>query len=159
MPNATARDSSDAHYRHAHRAQCRGGRRSDGVRARCPRNGVASPPSPQKTYTICPMPTPFDTLRKILQNESSRGYDNKGMIGGLDKYVPVLEQQARTAGVDAAVLDEIIGLMKNYGSLAPENRPDAVKALLAQLPQSAPAPQPIRTAPPEREKEREKERE
>ncbi len=100
------------------------------------------------------MPTPFDTLRKILQNESSRGYDNKGMIGGLDKYAPVLEQQARAAGADPALLDEIIGLMKNYGSLAPENRPDAVKALLAQLPQ--PAPPPIRTAPRTQEREREK---
>jgi ATP-dependent DNA helicase RecG len=87
------------------------------------------------------MTNPFETLRKILQNEAARGYDNKGMVGGIDKFIPAFEGQARKAGVEEALIADVVGWMKQYSALSTEDRAKAMSDLLARLPVAVPAPQ------------------
>jgi ATP-dependent DNA helicase RecG len=86
------------------------------------------------------MTDPFDTLRKILQNEASRGHDNRGMVGGVDKFAPAFEQQARNAQADPVLIEQVVNWLKQYPALSPDERARAMKDLLAQLPASMPAP-------------------
>ena len=87
------------------------------------------------------MTNPFETLRKILQNEAARGYDNKGMVGGIDKFIPAFEQQARKANVEEALIAEVVGWMRQYAALSLEDRAKAMSDLLARLPVAVPSPQ------------------
>ncbi len=87
------------------------------------------------------MTNPFETLRKILQNEAARGYDDKGMVGGIDKFIPAFEQQARKANVEEALIAEVVGWMKQYSTLSMEDRAKAMSDLLARLPMAVPSPQ------------------
>ncbi len=82
------------------------------------------------------MANPFDILRGMLRNEGSRGHDNKTVSGGLDKYIPAFEQQARKAGVDEALITEVAAWLRSYGALTPEQRPEAIATLLPKLPAS-----------------------
>ncbi len=94
------------------------------------------------------MANPFDTLRKILNNEAARGYDNKGIIGGLDKYVPLLQQQAQAAGAEPAVVADVVDRLQRYPGLPGSDRAAAIAELLTRLPASMPAaPRPPVTPP------------
>jgi ATP-dependent DNA helicase RecG len=93
------------------------------------------------------MANPFDTLRGMLKNEISRGYDNQIVRGGLDKYSPAFEQQARKANFDEALIAETLAWLKSYGGLTPEQRAEAIKEFLPKLPTALPKPA-IASAPP-----------
>ncbi len=88
------------------------------------------------------MANPFDILRGMLRNEGTRGYDNRTVSGGLDKYIPAFEQQARKASFDEALIAEVAAWIRDYGTLAPEQRAEAIKAFAPKLPTSLPKPQP-----------------
>ncbi len=68
------------------------------------------------------MANPFDTLRGMLKNEGSRGYDNQIIRGGLDKFIPAFEQQARKANFDDAIIAETTQWLQAYGNLTTEQR-------------------------------------
>ncbi|MBI3241718.1 MAG: ATP-dependent DNA helicase RecG [Chloroflexi bacterium] len=96
------------------------------------------------------MTNPFETLRKILQNEAARGYDNKGMVGGIDKFIPAFEQQARNAGLDEALIADVVAWMKNYQATPLDDRAKAMSDLLARLPVATttpPTPRPAAQPP------------
>jgi len=95
------------------------------------------------------MANPFDTLRGMLRNEGSRGYDNKTVSGGLDKYIPAFEQQARRAQFDEGLIDEVVAWIKAYSGLAPEQRTEAIKTLLPKLPTTVPRPPQQPAKPPD----------
>ncbi len=110
------------------------------------------------------MANPFDTLRGMLKNEGTRAYDNRSVTGGLDKFIPAFEQQARKASFDEALIAEVSAWMRDYGTLTPEQRPEAIKTLLAKLPSQparpTPRPEPPRPQPqPERTERRDERRE
>ena len=94
------------------------------------------------------MANPFDTLRGMLKNEGTRGYDNRTVSGGLDKFVPAFEQQARKANFEEALITETATWIREYSTLAPELRAEAVKALLLKLPAAPPRQQPTRPPQP-----------
>ncbi|MEK6573982.1 MAG: ATP-dependent DNA helicase RecG [Chloroflexota bacterium] len=88
------------------------------------------------------MANPFDILRGMLRNENTRGYDNRTVSGGLDKYIPAFEQQTRKASFDDALIAEVAAWIRDYGTLTPEQRAEAIKAFAPTLPTSLPKPQP-----------------
>ena len=94
------------------------------------------------------MSNPFETLRKILENELSRGCDNKAVTGGLDKFAPAFENQARSANADVAAVDEFVNWLKNYSYTPPERRADSIKVIITRLTALAPpAPHPRHQPP------------
>lgn len=100
------------------------------------------------------MTNPFDTLRGMLKNEGTRGYDNQTVRGGLDKYLPAFEQQARNASFDESLIAEAAAWIKDYGALAPEQRAEAIRAIIPKLATALPRPQPQSQSAPPRPPER-----
>src|SRR3990172_13274414 len=95
------------------------------------------------------MANPFDILRGMLRNENTRGYDNRTVSGGLDKYIPAFEQQARKASFDEALIAEVAAWIRDYGTPTPEKRAEAIKAFAPTLPTSLPKSQPQPARPPQ----------
>ena len=61
------------------------------------------------------MTNPFETLRKILQNEAARGYDNKGMVGGIEKMSALTTKLVRQFAKGAELEKAIRGNLKVIG--------------------------------------------
>ena len=91
----------------------------------------------------------LDQLQKVLKLEIKDGYPNKAVIGGLPKMLGYWEPNARRAGLDPALIDEIVSRIRVYPETPPAERAAAVEALL-RLMQTAPASNPAAVAPPRR---------
>jgi ATP-dependent DNA helicase RecG len=66
------------------------------------------------------MPSPFQTLNKMLALEKERGYDNKAVVGGLERLSDTWAPEAITHVDDKEerlLIEEISGLLRRYPSL------------------------------------------
>jgi ATP-dependent DNA helicase RecG len=91
------------------------------------------------------MPSPFETLSKILSLEKQREYDNKAVLGGLerlsDTWAPEAIGQARTKEERLAI-EEIARLLHRYAALeAPGQRAALIDDMLKTMHAGAPSPQ------------------
>ena len=71
-----------------------------------------------------------EQLRKILELEQARGYADKAVIGGLDKFLEWISGEIRNSGEDLKLLPY---LSPNYKSLGKEARKEWVENVLAWL--------------------------
>ncbi|MGD8489436.1 MAG: hypothetical protein PVI68_10510, partial [Anaerolineae bacterium] len=53
------------------------------------------------------MPTAFEKLIKILKLEQEQGYQNRAVIGGLEKFAEVWAQEARSEAHDTMLANQI----------------------------------------------------
>lgn len=79
------------------------------------------------------MPSPLDKLKKFLSLESERGFDNRAVVGGLDKILPNWSNEAEAAGMKAPMMETIITAIEKYPSQTVDERKDAVGRLLQFL--------------------------
>ncbi|GAP14596.1 ATP-dependent DNA helicase RecG [Longilinea arvoryzae] len=101
------------------------------------------------------MPSPFEKLQRYIRLESERGYDNRAVVGGLDKIIPWWEPEARTSTVAEETLQAILERLRAYPKAESEDRSRLVGELeillepLSKLPRAErpPRPQPAKTAP------------
>jgi RecG-like helicase len=89
------------------------------------------------------MPTPVETLKKVLHLEKEYNYQDRAMIGGLARYADTwLREAGRTFGPEAtAWVGEIARRLRDYSARPPQERPQAMEGLLQLLeagPQSMP---------------------
>jgi ATP-dependent DNA helicase RecG len=96
------------------------------------------------------MPSPAEKLLKFLKLESERGYDNRAVVGGLDKILPSWEEEARSFNLPEEQIQKICEQLRAYPGRDLTERQQTVKELISQI-QSMPgypktAPQP-NTAP------------
>ncbi len=99
------------------------------------------------------MPSPIEKLQKFFRLESERGYDNKAVVGGLDKILPAWEREAREAQYPEALLTAVAEGLQQYPQLEPAGREallhSLVETLQANRPvtdsQDRPAPRPRMT--------------
>jgi ATP-dependent DNA helicase RecG len=93
------------------------------------------------------MPIDIERLRRIIELESKKGYDNTAVIGGLDKFLvkwakdnlPELTSPPRLRR-----LREIYPTSFSYAALSPSERKKWAAALLAFLTEPAAAPKMVR---------------
>ncbi len=83
------------------------------------------------------MPSPFETLNKMLSLEQQRGYDNKAVLGGLERLSDTWAPEAIT-NVDTKeerlLIEEIAGLLRRYPSLEePAQRTALVDEILNKI--------------------------
>ncbi len=78
------------------------------------------------------MPSSIEKLQKFFRLEIERGYDNRAVVGGLDKILPSWENEARTNQVDEAVIQAIISGLKTYPTLEPPQRAEMLSSLMVQ---------------------------
>ncbi len=101
------------------------------------------------------MPSPFEKLQRYIRLESERGYDNRAVVGGLDKIIPWWEPEARISPVGEDTLQAILEHLRAYPKAEVEERSRLVVELekllepLSKLPRSErpPRPQPAKPAP------------
>jgi len=72
-------------------------------------------------------------LQKFIKLEAERGYDNRAVLGGLDKIIPLWQQEARENGVPEPLIQEVARCLERYASLSPEERADCLQALLEKI--------------------------
>ncbi len=93
------------------------------------------------------MPSPIDKLQKFFRLEAERGYDNRAVVGGLDKILPAWEQEARSGQLPQELLDAVAAGLNEY----PQLEPDARAGLLQQLMERLQAARPTVESTPERQ--------
>jgi len=81
----------------------------------------------------------LSTLRKYFRLEAERGYDNRAVLGGLEKMLPLWASNARAEGVDEALVNAITQRLHNYDQLSEDDRAAALKAAWQLVPGGAAA--------------------
>ncbi len=71
----------------------------------------------------------FATLHKILRAESDSGFQNTGVIGGLDKMIPLWESQVRNYRVSDDVCIKVSAALRKYPLLSIDERKLAINKL------------------------------
>ncbi len=79
------------------------------------------------------MPSPVQNLRKFLNLEIKRNFDNRAIVGGLDKINPVWRQDAQLYGVSSEMKDEISNRLLAYSDLPIEDRSQSISDMLKLL--------------------------
>lgn len=72
----------------------------------------------------------IEKLKKYIKLERERGYDNRAIVGGLDKVVPAWENDARADLVDENLIEMIVQHLHQYPLQEPEQRKGALEHLL-----------------------------
>ncbi len=76
------------------------------------------------------MQSSLEKLQKFLRLEIDRGYDNRAVVGGLDKIVPAWQQEALMDGVDSPLVDTICRQLSAYPQQSIEERQQNIQSLL-----------------------------
>lgn len=79
------------------------------------------------------MPSPLEKLKKFLMLESDRGYDNRAVVGGLDKILPSWKAEAGPLGVPAETIELVERLISGYPQLDVHGRSEVVQSLNAHI--------------------------
>jgi ATP-dependent DNA helicase RecG len=81
-------------------------------------------------------------LQKFLKLESERGYDNRAVVGGLEKVLSHWEAEARSEGVPETIVQQVRTQLRNYSALNPSERYDIVQNIWQQMQRSMSQPLP-----------------
>lgn len=79
------------------------------------------------------MPTPIAKLQKFLNLETERGYDNRAVVGGIDKIVPAWRQEAIDARLSETLVNDICSLLLDYPLAEISARSEIVYQILNQI--------------------------
>ena len=82
--------------------------------------------------------TPEEKLRRFLTLELSRNCDNRAVVGGLGKFLPVWQKESATAGIAPELNEAITEFLTSYNEKSPEDRKTAVGEMLKLLPPPEP---------------------
>jgi ATP-dependent DNA helicase RecG len=79
------------------------------------------------------MQASITTLLKLLRLESSRGYDDKAMFGGLQKMLDFWVPEARNEKIPEEIIQSVIKCMNSYHNLDSEGRSEALRELWGKI--------------------------
>ncbi len=99
-----------------------------------------------------------EKLYKIFKLEAEFNYQNKAVVGGLEKYTESWVGEARAEGMDEALIQRVSRILKTYNALPVEQRAGSLKEIgqildvagikhLPDSPAETPQPEPSRQAP------------
>ena len=75
----------------------------------------------------------IERLLKFLRLEADRGYDNRSVLGGLDRMLEPWQAEARQQGVPEAIVQVVVSRLRDYPQLSPASRQDALRGVRARL--------------------------
>ena len=85
------------------------------------------------------MPSSIDKLQKFLKLEVDRSYDNRAIVGGLDKILPWWVKEASAEGLNEAVIQGAVSMIQSYAAQDVQDRAECVTKLLKVLDLPQPA--------------------
>jgi ATP-dependent DNA helicase RecG len=89
------------------------------------------------------MPSSLEKLQKFLRLEAERGYDNRAVVGGLNKILPGWENDARKENVNETILQAVTTRLNQYPEFNLQQRATTIRELL-EITHGAQAPKPFR---------------
>jgi len=94
----------------------------------------------------------INKIHKIFKLEASRGYDNRAVVGGLNRILDTWEAEARSDGVSEDLIEAIRVRLRDYPNLSEKSRAEALTGLWTRLQSASEIPKtnnlvPERTAP------------
>jgi ATP-dependent DNA helicase RecG len=75
----------------------------------------------------------IEKLQKYFRLESDSGYQDRAVIGGLVKLLDFWEGEARNDGVPEEIIQAVVTRLRDYHSLPPSGRQDALKGLWRRI--------------------------
>lgn len=75
----------------------------------------------------------IEKLQKILKLEIEYGFENKAVVGGLEKFMPSWAAQAQGAGLDSQLIDNVFARLNDYRLFDQENRAQTINKILDLL--------------------------
>lgn len=75
----------------------------------------------------------IEKIIKILKLEKKRNFDNRSVMGGLDKYSESFKLDAINEGIPSQVIKSITDALSNYHFLSKDERKSAIETLLDEL--------------------------
>jgi ATP-dependent DNA helicase RecG len=72
----------------------------------------------------------IDKLQKCLKTESDRKFDNRGVIGGLDKLIPLFEKEARSEQISDDLIQVIVNNLNLYPQVDRQGREEIIDQIL-----------------------------
>ncbi|HEX2978650.1 MAG TPA: ATP-dependent DNA helicase RecG, partial [Anaerolineaceae bacterium] len=75
----------------------------------------------------------LEKLQKLFRLEAERGFDNRAVVGGLNKILPAWEADARLEHLTEDSIQAVSHCLNDYPNLAPEARGEALKTLWRSL--------------------------
>ena len=88
------------------------------------------------------MPSPIEKLKKFFKLEAERGYDNRAVVGGLEKILPSWLAEAKSLGLPEEAIQIVNDGLNLYPSLDPVTREQKLNDILTQVSQKAEQSQP-----------------
>ncbi len=79
------------------------------------------------------MNSAIDKLVKFLRLEAERGYDNRAVVGGLQKMLEPWEAEARQTDVPEQVIEAVVSRLRDYPRLTTRSREEALSGLVNRL--------------------------
>lgn len=76
-------------------------------------------------------------LQKFFKLEADRGYDNRAVVGGLDRILNSWEVEARADGMPEDLIQVIGNRLRDYSRLSEASRKEALKGLWRRMQQEA----------------------
>jgi ATP-dependent DNA helicase RecG len=89
------------------------------------------------------MPSSLEKLQKFLRLEAERGYDNRAVVGGLNKILPGWENDARKENVNEKILQSVTTRLNQYPELNLQQRATTIRELI-EITHEAQPPKPFR---------------
>jgi len=86
------------------------------------------------------MPSSIEKLLKFIKLERERGFDNRAVVGGLDKIVPSWTNEARAGGLSEEQINAVTDRLREYPQVDPTQRPEFIEALLKLVEDTGSAP-------------------
>jgi ATP-dependent DNA helicase RecG len=90
----------------------------------------------------------IDKLLKFFKLEVERGYDNRAVVGGLDKILPAWENEARANNLSDEIIQVVVTGLTSYPDLDPPQRAETINRLIGQMEQAGTAVENQRREPP-----------
>jgi ATP-dependent DNA helicase RecG len=75
----------------------------------------------------------LEKLTKYLLLETDRGYDNRAVVGGLQRMLEPWEAEARATGLPDKTVEVVRSYLEDYAELSTDSRRDVLDNLKAQL--------------------------
>ncbi len=93
----------------------------------------------------------LEKLAKFMRLEASRGFDNRAVLGGLERTLDSWLSEARPAGVPDDLQNRVVQVLSAYATQSPQERQHSLEALWGEIagegagalgghPQAAPGP-------------------
>jgi ATP-dependent DNA helicase RecG len=79
----------------------------------------------------------LDKLIKFIKLEAERGYDNKAVVGGLDKIYSSWEAEARAESIPEELIQAVGARLRDYSQLTPQSRADMLQGLWRRIQRSS----------------------